>query len=45
MKLISKNKGFEIYFNCQEQMYIVFKDNQFLIDNKYKYSDVKCYVE
>ena len=45
MKLIAENKGFQIYFDCIKQVYIVFKDGNFLIGNKYKYSDVKCYVD
>jgi hypothetical protein len=45
MKLIAENKGFEIYFDCNKQSYDVYKDNKYLIGNKYKYSDVKCYLD
>lgn len=45
MKLIGENKGFKIYFDCQNQVYNVYKDGEFLIGNKYKYSDVKCYLD
>lgn len=45
MKLIAENKGFQIYFNCNTQAYSVYKDGQFLIGNKYKYSDVKIYLD
>ena len=44
MKLIAENKGFSIYFDCSNQMYVVYKDEKFLIDKKYRYSDVKSYV-
>lgn len=45
MKLIAENKGFQVYFNCNKQEYTVFKDGKFLIGNKFKYSDVKCYID
>ena len=45
MKLIAKNKGFEIYFDFNTQSYEVFKDDKFLIGNNYKFSDVKSYIE
>ena len=45
MILVNENKGFQIYFDCNKQEYIVFKDGKFLIGNKYKFSDVKCYLD
>ena len=45
MKKIAENNGFEIYFDCDRQEYTVFKDGKFLIGNKYKYSDVKSYLD
>jgi hypothetical protein len=44
-KLIQSNKGFSIYFNVQTQIYSVFKDGKFLIGDKYKFSDVKSYID
>jgi len=46
MKLIAENKdkGIEIYFDCNVQTYSVYKNDKFIIGNKYKYSDVKCYL-
>ena len=45
MKLIAEKNGFEIYFVCEKQEYVVYNDGKFLIGNKYKYSDVKCYID
>lgn len=36
MKLVVENKDFKIYFDCARQVYDVFKDEIFLIGNKYK---------
>jgi len=43
-KLIAENKGFSIYFDCSKQLYNVYKDGKFLIGEKYKFSDVKPYL-
>jgi len=45
MKLVAKNDPFSIYFDCEKQEYSVYKDGKFLIGNKYKFSDVKCYLD
>ncbi len=45
MKLVKENKGFQVFFNCSTQEYSVFKDGKFLIGKKYKYSQVKNYVD
>jgi hypothetical protein len=45
MILVGENKGFQIYFDCNNQVYNVFKDSKFLIGKKYKYSDVKSYLD
>lgn len=44
MKLVGKNNGFEIYFDCNKQYYSVYRDGRLIIDKKYKYSDVKSYL-
>ena len=43
--LIGENDGFEVYFDCYTQTYTVYKDKKFLIGTKYKFSDVKSYLE
>ncbi len=45
MKLIGENKGFEIYFDIDLQEYFVFKDRKLLIRNKYRYREVKSYLD
>lgn len=45
MFLVGENKGFEVYFNCEKQVYTVYKDDKFLIGNKYKFSEVKSYLD
>ena len=45
MKLIAENKGFQIYFDCTKQVYNVYKDCLFLIGNKYRFREVKCYLD
>ena len=45
MKLVGKNKGFKVFFDCTNQVYNVFKDNKFLIGNKFRFRDVKCYLD
>ena len=45
MILVKENKGFKVYFNANTQSYSVFKDNKFLIGNKYKFSEVKSYLD
>lgn len=45
MILVAQNKGFQIYFNGLSQQYSVFKDGKFFIGGKYKYSQVKCYLD
>lgn len=44
MNLIGERNGFKVYFDCNNQVYNVFKDDKFLIGNKYKFSDVKSYL-
>lgn len=43
IKVAEKN-GFQIYFDCNAQEYSVFKDGKFIVGNKYKFSQVKCYI-
>lgn len=45
MILVGCKDDYELYFNCSEQMYTVFKNNKILISNKFKYSDVKSYLD
>ncbi len=45
LKIVGENKGFRVYFNANDQTYTVFKDGKFLIGNKYKFTDVKCYLD
>jgi hypothetical protein len=45
MILVKENKGFAVYFDTNTQTYLVFKDGGFLIGNKYKFSDVKSYLD
>lgn len=47
MKLIDKNivKGIQIYFDCENQVYNVYKNGKFLVGNKYKFSEVKSYLD
>lgn len=44
---VAENKKFgsEIFFDTEKQYYTVYKDNKPLITGKYKYSEVKCYVD
>ena len=44
MRLVGKSNGFEIYFDCNKQYNSVYKDGKLIIDKKYKYSDVNCYL-
>lgn len=45
MRLITNKGDFKIYFNCNTQSYSVYYKDRFLIGNKYKFSEVKTYVE
>lgn len=45
MVLIKENKGFSVYFNANTQTYSVYKEGKFIIGNKFKFADVKTYVE
>ena len=44
MKLVGKNKEYKVFFDCTNQVYLVFKDNKLLIDNKFRFREVKCYL-
>jgi hypothetical protein len=43
--LVGENKGFKVYFNSNNQEYTVFKNGKFLIGSKYKFSEVKSYLQ
>lgn len=45
MTLTGKDKSFKVVFNCGTQCYTVLKDNKVLITNKFKFSDIKSYLE
>jgi hypothetical protein len=45
MILVKENKGFAVYFDCNNQTYTVTKDGKFLIGNKHKFSQVKSYLD
>ncbi|MEN9445933.1 MAG: hypothetical protein RL728_445 [Bacteroidota bacterium] len=45
MILVKENKGFAVYFDSNSQTYSVTKDGKFLIGNKYKFSQVKSYLD
>jgi hypothetical protein len=45
LKLVGSNKGFNVYFNANDETYTVFKDGKFVIGNKYRFTDVKCYLD
>jgi hypothetical protein len=45
MILVAQNKGFKVYFDSNTQNYSVFKDGKFLIGDKCKFSQVKCYLD
>lgn len=45
MILVNENKGFAVYFDANTQTYSVFKDGKFLIGNKYKFSQIKSYLD
>ena len=45
LKLVAENNGFQVFFDCQQQSYSVFKDGKFLIGDKFKFSDVKTYID
>lgn len=45
MKLIGKKDDFEVYFDTNIQTYSVFKGGKFLIGDKYKFRQVKSYLD
>jgi succinylglutamate desuccinylase len=45
MKLVAQKDNFEIWFNTNTQSYQVFKDGKLLVQNRYKFSDVKSYID
>jgi hypothetical protein len=45
MILVGSNKGFSVYFTVNAQTYTVFKDGKFLIGDKYKFREVKSYLD
>lgn len=45
LKFIGEKDDFTVYFDPIHQTYSVYKDGKFLIGNKYKYSDIRSYLE
>lgn len=45
MILVKENKGFKVYFNPNTQSYSVSYGEKTIIENKYKFSDVKSYLD
>lgn len=45
MKLIGKNTDFTAIFDTTAQCYTVYYKGKFLIGNKYKYSEIKSYLD
>jgi len=45
MIVVGENKGFKIVFDTNHQMYLVYKDNRLLIKDKYRFSDVRSYLD
>lgn len=44
MKLIGRKGDFTVYFSAMNKKYFVYEGNKLLI-TKYKFSDVKCYLD
>jgi len=44
MILVGTKHDFKVFFDCGSQSYSVYKNGQFLIGNKYKFSEVKTYL-
>jgi hypothetical protein len=45
MKLIGKDPNFTAFFDADLQFYTVFYKGEILVTEKYKYSDIKSYLE
>ena len=45
MHLVGTKDDFAVYFHTNKQSYSVYKSGKLLIDNKYKYSEVKSYLD
>lgn len=44
MIFTGKNTDFKVIWNCAEQSYSVYKNNKFIV-RKFRYSDIKCYLD
>jgi hypothetical protein len=44
IKLVAQKGEFKVYFDSNKQEYTVFKDGKYVVGNKYKFSEVKCYI-
>ena len=42
---IGKDTAFKVVWNCSAQSYTVYKDNQVLVANKFKFSEVQPYLD
>ena len=45
MILVKQNNDWSVYFNPNSQTYSVYRNDKFIIGNKYRFRDVKSYVE
>ena len=41
----NKEKNIKIIFNSIHQIYNVYRDNQLLVENSYRFRDVKSYLD
>jgi hypothetical protein len=44
MEFVGKNKDFTAKWDCSTQSYTVFKNGKVLVENSYKFSDIKTYL-
>ena len=45
MTLIGKNTDFKVVFDSNTQCYTVYKKDKLLITNKFKFVDIKSYLD
>lgn len=45
MTFIGKDSNFVVVWNCSNQFYTVYKSGKMIVTEKYKFSDIKSYLE
>lgn len=45
LKLVGEKDDFSVYFDSNTQNYTVYKGDKILISNKYKFSEIKSYLD